>query len=137
MPLKNFSSNKWPKHYGFDIVGEGPCFVAYVVHGSVAYNAGLKPGDQVIEIDGQDVSSLSLETLKKLAKNSPTQPPPVGVVARYHQVDLVGSRTSGYGFKVSGDKPVTVESVEVESPAFQAGLKPGNLKKSYSYILCT
>ncbi|CAC5363049.1 unnamed protein product [Mytilus coruscus] len=127
MPLKTFSSNKWPKYYGFDIVGDGPCFVAYVVHGSVAYNAGLKPGDQILELEDHDVSNMSLEALKKLAKNCSTQPPPVGVVSRYHQVDLVGSRTSGYGFTIKGDKPVTIESVEMESPATDAGLKPGDI----------
>ncbi|CAG2228432.1 unnamed protein product [Mytilus edulis] len=127
MPLKTFSSNKWPKHYGFDIVGDGPCFVAYVVHGSVAYNAGLKAGDQILELEDHDVSNMSLESLKKLAKGCSTQPPPVGVVSRYHQVDLVGSRTSGYGFKIKGDKPVAIESVEMESPATDAGLKPGDI----------
>lgn len=125
MPLKTFSTNKWPRHYGFDIIGDGPCFVASVVHGSVAYHAGLKPGDQILELDGHDVSNMSFEALRKLAKSSPTQPPPVGVVTRFHQIDLVGSRTSGYGFKVTGDKPIKVESVDVESPASQGGLNPG------------
>uniref|UniRef100_A0A8B9GTL7 PDZ domain-containing protein n=1 Tax=Astyanax mexicanus TaxID=7994 RepID=A0A8B9GTL7_ASTMX len=48
----------WPEEFGFKLGGDGPSYILSVVEGSSAYMAGLQPGDQVLEIDGQNVSSL-------------------------------------------------------------------------------
>ncbi|XP_060080140.1 delphilin-like [Ylistrum balloti] len=125
MPLR--TAPKWPKHYGFDIIGEGPCYVVNVEKRKVAYGAGLMPGDQILELDEQDVTNLSSEDLKSLAKNSRSQPPTLGVVARRQQVELVCSRTGGCGFEVSGEKPVRIQHVDQASPAFIAGLREGDI----------
>lgn len=57
-----------------------------MVEGSSAYMAGLQPGDQVLEIDGQNVSSLSTKALIALAQTLKTVPPSIGVVSRIEQV---------------------------------------------------
>lgn len=123
MPLR--AASKWPKHYGFDIVGDGPCYVVNVEKGKVAYGAGLMPGDQILELDEQDVTNLNADGIKALAKNSRTQPPTLGVVARRQQVELVCSRTGGCGFEVHGERPVRVKHVDQAAPAFVAGLREG------------
>lgn len=59
-----------------------------MVEGSSAYMAGLQPGDQVLEIDGQNVSSLSTKALIALAQTLKTVPPSIGVVSRIEQASL-------------------------------------------------
>lgn len=59
-----------------------------MVEGSSAYMAGLQPGDQVLEIDGQNVSTLSTKALIALAQTLKTVPPSIGVVSRIEQVSL-------------------------------------------------
>ena len=54
----------WPESYGFSLVGEGPCFVIDVVRGSVAFQSGIVPGDQLLELDGHNVSDMSAEAIK-------------------------------------------------------------------------
>ncbi|WAQ96891.1 GRD2I-like protein, partial [Mya arenaria] len=95
MPLR--TAIKWPKYYGFDIVGQGPCFVLLVQKNSVAYNSGLQPGDQILELDSHDVTHLSADAIKALAKHSRTQPPTLGVVSRLLHVDVVGQKPMGLG----------------------------------------
>jgi S1-C subfamily serine protease len=122
MPLK---TPKWPKQFGFDVVGDGPCFVLHVEPGSVGYNSGLQPGDQILELDDQNVTNMSADALKTLAKHSRTQPPTLGVVSRLLHVDLVGNRSVGLGLVVSDGKPVQVWSVEPDGPAHIMGIREG------------
>ncbi|KAL3875511.1 hypothetical protein ACJMK2_033457, partial [Sinanodonta woodiana] len=125
MPLK--LSQKWPRQFGFEIIGEGPTFVLSVEKGSIAFKAGLLPGDQILELDGHDVTYLSVDTLKKIARHSHTQPPTLGVVSRLLHLEIVGSKTIGLGFNIEEGKPVTVRDVVNEGPAEQAGLRPGDI----------
>lgn len=120
-------SHKWPKSCGFDIFGEGPAYVLSVAKGSIAFHAGLSPGDEIIELDGEDVTNASATTLKSLAKHSRSQPPTLGVITRVQQIEVVCSRVSGCGFDVQGNKPVHVKNVELSGPAHQAGVKPGDI----------
>lgn len=57
-----------------------------MVEGSSAYLAGLQPGDQVVDIEGQDVTNLSTPALIALAQTLKTVPPSIGVVSRIEQV---------------------------------------------------
>lgn len=128
MPLR--MSHKWPKSCGFDVFGEGPAYVLSVAKGSIAFHAGLSPGDEIIELDGEDVTNASATTLKSLAKHSRSQPPTLGVITRVQQIEVVCSRVSGCGFDVQGNKPVHVKNVELSGPAHQAGVKPGGVTLS-------
>lgn len=76
----------WPEDFGFILGGDGPSYILSVVEGSSAYMAGLQPGDQVLELDGQNVSSLSTKALIALAQTLKTVPPSIGVVSRIEQV---------------------------------------------------
>lgn len=76
----------WPEDFGFKLGGDGPSYILSVVEGSSAYMAGLQPGDQVLEIDGQNVSTLSTKALVALAQTLKTVPPSIGVVSRIEQV---------------------------------------------------
>lgn len=124
MPLLKLSS-KWPKSFGFDIAGYGPAYVSMVERRSHAYRAGLLPGDQILELDGQDVSSLSASVIKSMARHSRTQPPTLGVVSRLHQVEITPNSSYGFGFSLHDEKPVTVSRVLPGGPAHQSGLRPG------------
>lgn len=123
MPLR--SSVKWPKSFGFEIYGRGPCFVLSVEKDSIAYDSGLQPGDQLLELDNQDVTNMSSEAIKTLAKHSRTQPPTLGVVSRLLHVDVVGTKAMGLGFMIRDQFPVIVSAVEKGGPAESAGIRIG------------
>uniref|UniRef100_A0A803VDY7 Grid2 interacting protein n=1 Tax=Ficedula albicollis TaxID=59894 RepID=A0A803VDY7_FICAL len=76
MPATN---QGWPESFGFRISGSGPCYILWVQEGSSAALAGLRPGDEVLEIEGQPVSSLGCEALLGLARRCGNVPPSIGV----------------------------------------------------------
>ncbi|NXY74707.1 GRD2I protein, partial [Glareola pratincola] len=85
MPATN---QGWPESFGFKISGTGPCYILWVQEGSSAAVAGLRPGDEVLEIEGQPVSSLGCEALLGLARRCGNVPPSIGVVSRLQHVDI-------------------------------------------------
>lgn len=133
MPLRKFlqghHSNKWPKSYGFEIYGQGPTYVVSVEPDGMASEAGLMPGDQLLELDGQDVTTMPASAIKALARRSRTQPPALEVVACVSRLvlePLPAPAVSGYGFTILNDqRPVVVESVDFGGPAYAAGLRVG------------
>ena len=131
MPL--ITTPKWPRSFGFEIIGRGPCFVLSVEKDSIAYNSGLQPGDQLLELDNQDVTSMTAEAIKTLAKHSRTQPPTLGVVSRLLHVDVVGTKAMGLGFTIKDQYPVVVSAIEDNGPAKTAGIRSG--KKMMSQLL--
>lgn len=80
------TNQNWPEAFGFRLGGTGPSYILSVVEGSSAYLAGLQPGDQVVDIEGQDVTNLSTPALIALAQTLKTVPPSIGVVSRIEQV---------------------------------------------------
>ena len=80
------TNQNWPEEFGFTLGGAGPSYILSVIEGSSAYLAGLQPGDQVVDIEGQEVSSLSTQALVALAQTLKTVPPSIGVVSRIEQV---------------------------------------------------
>ncbi|XP_062444139.1 delphilin isoform X1 [Rhea pennata] len=125
MPTTN---QGWPEAFGFKISGNGPCYILSVEEGSSAHMAGLQPGDQVLEIEGQPVSSLSCEALISLARQCSSVPPSIGVVSRVQQVDIKPGPQGCFGFTLvsSSSSPLQVESVIPDSPAAICGIKPGD-----------
>ncbi|KAM7151965.1 delphilin [Macrochelys suwanniensis] len=125
MPATN---QGWPEEFGFKIRGNGPCYILAVEEGSSACVAGLQPGDQILEIEGQHVSTMNCETLINLARQCENVPPSVGVVSRIQQMDINPGPDGKFGFSLmcnSGD-PLQVESVAPDSPASECGIKPGD-----------
>ncbi|KAF5901858.1 delphilin-like isoform X1, partial [Clarias magur] len=116
----------WPEDFGFKLGGDGPSYILSVVEGSSAYMAGLQPGDQVLEIDGQNVSSLSTKALIALAQTLKTVPPSIGVVSRIEQLDIIPGPDGRFGFTIVGDCPLLVEDCMLNSPAGRSGLRAGD-----------
>ncbi|XP_064631791.1 delphilin-like isoform X3 [Lineus longissimus] len=124
---RQLTNRHWPDAFGFGLWGTGPCFVISVEKGSVAHKAGILPGDQLLEIDGHDVANMSIDAVKTLARHSATVPPTVGVVTRLQHLEIVPNRQLGYGFTVSGSKPVVVQSINPFGPGYQSGVREGDL----------
>ncbi|KAL0605368.1 Delphilin [Plecturocebus cupreus] len=77
MPATN---QGWPEDFGFRLGGSSPCFVLEVAEGSSAHAGGLRPGDQILEVEGLAVGGLSRERLVRLARRCPRVPPSLGVL---------------------------------------------------------
>ncbi|XP_068825264.1 delphilin isoform X3 [Capricornis sumatraensis] len=91
MPATN---QGWPEDFGFRLGGSGPCFVLEVVEGSSAHAGGLRPGDQILEVEGLAVGGLSHERLVRLARRCPRVPPSLGVLP-----GPIGCPGAGSGFE--------------------------------------
>ena len=118
-----------------------------VEEGGSAQAVGLQPGDVIAELDGEDVQQWSLEQVNpsfsasvldhwcvcarlqvmSRARSSAKVPPSLVVISRVRQFRLRRDRAGGYGLTVRGDGPVFVRSVDVPSPAREAGLRSGDL----------
>jgi len=86
VPTMPASNQSWPYEFGFQIGGNGPSYILTVEDGSSAHLSGLQPGDQVLEIEGQNVSSLNAQEVIALAQSQRNIPPSIGVVSRIEQV---------------------------------------------------
>lgn len=81
------SSNQgWPEDFGFQLGGHGPSYILSVEEGSSAHLAGLQAGDQVLEIEGNNVSTLGPQAVIAIAQTQKNVPPSIGVVSRIQQV---------------------------------------------------
>ncbi|NXX98260.1 GRD2I protein, partial [Centropus bengalensis] len=98
MPATN---QGWPEAFGFKISGVGPCYVLWVQEGSSAAAAGLQPGDEVLEVEGQSVSSLGCEELLGLARSCSNVPPSIGVVSRLQHIDIPAAPRGCFGFHLA------------------------------------
>ncbi|NXJ30794.1 GRD2I protein, partial [Dicrurus megarhynchus] len=112
MPATN---QGWPESFGFRISGSGPCYILWVQEGSSAALAGLRPGDEVLEIEGQPVSSLGCEALLGLARRCGNVPPSIGVVSRLQHASIPPGPRGCFGFQLASESPPRVASVSPES----------------------
>lgn len=60
-----------PGGFGFTLSSQGPCVLSCILAGSPAHRAGLKPGDQIIEVNGASVEKAPHEQVVKLIARSP------------------------------------------------------------------
>ena len=80
------SNQGWPEDFGFQLGGSGPSYILSVEEGSSAHLAGLQAGDQVLEIEGHNVSTLGPQAVIDIAQTQKNIPPSIGVVSRIQQV---------------------------------------------------
>ncbi|KAK1881268.1 Delphilin [Dissostichus eleginoides] len=122
-PSKDFflsmpSSNQgWPEEFGFLLGGNGPSYILSVEEGSSAHLAGLQAGDQVLEIEGHNVSTLGPQAVVAIAQTQKNIPPSIGVVSRIQQMDIIPGPDGRFGFTIVGDCPLLVEDCSPCSPA--------------------
>ncbi|XP_009466255.1 PREDICTED: delphilin [Nipponia nippon] len=112
MPATN---QGWPEAFGFKISGTGPCYILWVQEGSSAAAAGLRPGDEVLEIEGQPVSSLGCEALLGLARRCSNVPPSIGVVSRLQHADIPPGPQGCFGFELASSSPPQAAAALVRS----------------------
>lgn len=55
--------------FGFTVVGDSPTFVGKVTENSSAAQVGLKPGDYIVKVNGQNVSRAQQRTVSNLIKH--------------------------------------------------------------------
>ena len=60
-----------PGGFGFTLSSQGPCVLSCILAESPAHRAGLKPGDQIIEVNGSSVVQATHEQVVKLIARSP------------------------------------------------------------------
>ena len=70
-----------------------------------------------------------------MARNSKRSPPSISVQSSSFEIEILPSKKfNSYGFKVIGNLPVFVESLDEKGPAFTDGLRQGDILFKYFYI---
>lgn len=110
---------------GFAIHGHHPAYVSSVQIGGAGEAGGIKVGDQLLRVNGHDVSGLSHEEVEQaLAKGDGVE-----LVVRTAMRTLVVPGSGELGFTlvqpVPG-QPSVVSAVSRDSAAWTAGLRPGD-----------
>lgn len=81
-PVRTVELYRRPGGFGFTLSSQGPCVLSCIIAGSPAHRAGLKPGDQIIEVNGASVERAPHEQVVKLIARSPDGMVQLGVRKR-------------------------------------------------------
>ena len=125
-PTPPRTNQNWPEGYGFRIGGNAPVIITDIFENSYAQKSGLRPGDQLLEVDGVNVQGLSKDDVITLARQSKRVPPALCVISRIRTFTL-RRRRGTFGFKVRGGGPVFVSQLEERGPAKVAGIRLGDM----------
>jgi regulator of sigma E protease len=117
--------------YGTDVpeMFIGQAVVGIVEAGSPADKAGLKPGDQIVSLDGKEKADW--QAVENDVLTSPGRPLPIVIerAGRRMQLTLTPERRGREEAGYVGMLPVyrtVVRAVQPNSPAMAAGIKPGD-----------
>ncbi len=113
---------------GIRVLGVDSSFRMVVTEGSKAWNLGLRTDDEIVATDGRDVTH-DLDVVRTIA--APGNPI-VWTVSRdgeRHDVEMPLDDEALWLIGVDRDSP-TIEAVRRESPAWEAGLRPGDVPVS-------
>ena len=125
-PTPPRTNQNWPEGYGFRIGGNAPVIITDIFENSYAQKSGLRPGDQLLEVDGVNVQGLSKDDVTALARQSKKVPPALCVISRIRTFTL-RRRRGTFGFKVRGGGPVFVSQLDERGPAKVAGIRLGDM----------
>ena len=81
-PVRTVELYRRPGGFGFTLSSQRPCVLSCIIAGSPAHRAGLKPGDQIIEVNGVSVERAPHEQVVKLIARSPDGMVQLGVRKR-------------------------------------------------------
>ena len=108
--------------------------VSYAPGNGAAYKAGLRPGDRIVSFAGTETPDW--DTIRGDALLSPDQPLPMTVERNGQRLPLTITPTAvteeGETFGIlefvpdNGGFPVVIRDVSADSPAMEAGIKPGD-----------
>lgn len=116
-------------HYSHEWFLDQPTHVGWVEDGSPAAKAGIKPGDLIVQIDGEK-NPLWEDTRAKIAI-SPGQPVPI-VLKRDGETLKTTVIPNTYGPDRIGQagldpaERVSVDSIDQDMPAYKAGIRQGD-----------
>ena len=115
---------------------QGDTVIGFVSEGSAAYEAGLRPGDRILEVEGEPVRSWHDFTVETVLRTSPSNAVALTVESRgdTRTVEVMTSETEDGQAFVEGilrSAKCMVKSVMPGSPAEDAGLKSGDIIISY------
>ena len=68
--MKTVELSRGPGGFGFTLSGQAPCVLSCVLPGSPAHKVNLKPGDQLIAVNGLSVEEIPHEQVVKLIAHS-------------------------------------------------------------------
>lgn len=97
-----------PGGFGFTLSSQGPCVLSCILASSPAHKAGLRPGDQILYVNGSSVEKFPHEQVVKLIARSPNGVVNLGV---RHRADSADDLTT----KKSSNNGTETETVDNEN----------------------
>lgn len=117
-------------HYEYPAVFDGAAFVGWVSPNTPAANAGVQPGDQIVQID--DIKNPNWEQILFKEELSPNQPLKVVLKRGSETLDLTmapqpfGRNQMGVLGWIPKEPSFTATMIEPDMPAAKAGMKIGD-----------
>lgn len=69
--VRSVDLSRGPGGFGFTLSSQGPCVLSCILASSPAHKAGLRPGDQILYVNGSSVEKSPHEQVVKLIARSP------------------------------------------------------------------